>query len=255
MTFKHRASVVIPTFSRPSMLTRNLEALSSQSCKEFEVIVVDDCSPEVEAYEAAVKRFEGILSLRYFRMQTRKGAPFCRNFGASHASAPFLAFVDDDDFWRPHKLERQIEVMENASALTGLSYTWTEVVDENLDKLYELRAQYSGDCLRPLLKQCFIPSPSAMVSKAAFLEAGGFDESLPYCQDWDLWIRLAKCGYGFECIPEFLAFYCMHDGTNIEGMANANLGYKKIYSKHFWSFLIEGEFRHLARFVRLSLKK
>lgn len=247
-----KVSVIIPTFNRPALLRKLLETLCVQEFKDFEVIVVDDASSI--SYDEVIQDFSKSLSLRYIRLEQGMGAPYCRNTGISQAKGELLALVDDDDYWAPTKLQLQVELMDSKGPEVCLCYTWTQVVDESEKVLRQMNANFKGHVTDAILEECFIPSPSVMVRKAALSLIGGFDVKLPSCQDWDTWIRLALAGFEFEVVSSVQTYYLKHSGPTIGTSSKARDGYLMIYKKHFWNFLRHGKFRHLIRMVRLQFR-
>jgi len=244
-------SVVVPTYGRPALLRRLLTSIAAQTYRHYEVVVVDDCSPNEHEYRVVLEQMAPLLpAFTFIRNAHNRGAPHSRNRGIQAARYDLVALVDDDDEWLPRKLERQIDVFANSSPKVGIVYTWTDVVEDGRRQPF-YRAQLQGSALPAILHECFIPSPSVMARKTALLEAGLFDERLPSCQDWDMWTRLLALGYEARVVPEVLTLYHKHGTPSIGASANARSGYIQYYAKHFWKLLRFGEWRHLMRFARM----
>lgn len=248
-----KVTVVVPTCNRPQYLERLLESLRSQTYKKFQVIVVDDASRDLSQNLKVIQAFQDDLKLEFIRLEQGMGAPYCRNLGIQKAGTDFIALVDDDDFWKPQKLEKQVELLEQSNEKTGLVYTWTEVINEEMKVLRLMNSELSGNCLREILNECFVPSPSVMVTRKAIESIQGFDEELPSCQDWDTWIRMARAGFEFAVLKEPLTYYFKHSGPSIGQSNRAKLGYTMVYQKHFWHFLFHGQIRHVVRFLRMKI--
>ena len=191
------ASVIIPTFNRAIFLREAIDSVLAQTEKNFELIVVDDGSKDAtravaESYGARV---------RYF-FQANAGASAARNTGIKNARGPFITFLDSDDLWQPKKLARQIAWMQAHPELM-LCYTdeiWIRHgVRVNQKKIHAK----AGGWIYPLcLPRCII-SPSSVLMRREFFEAVGvFDEQLPICEDYDLWLRAAsRLEVGFLAAP------------------------------------------------------
>lgn len=247
-------SIVIPTFRRPDLLRRLLASIHTQTYSDYEVIVVDDCSPNIEAYESVVLEFVPRLKdFTFLRNESNRGAPFSRNSGIRHAKNELVALVDDDDEWLPLKLERQVAIFAQSPPEIGLVYTWTDVVEDGQRRAF-YRSHLEGRCLSFILTECFIPSPSVMVRKQAIMNVGMFDETFPSCQDWDLWTRLCAAGYEVRVVPEVLTLYHKQSSNSIGSSRRAREGYVRYYRKHFWSLARFGRWRHLARFARMVVQ-
>lgn len=247
-----KVSIVIPTYKRVDYLKRLLDSICAQTFKGYEVIVVDDCSPNWDEY---LKLFDDyskrISEFRYFQNKVNSGAPTSRNVGIKNAKYELVALVDDDDEWLPQKLEKQLESFTDE---VGLSYTWTDAVNgENI--VHRYRSEIVGDVRKDLLKECFIPSPSVLIRKSILVELGGFDPSLPSCQDWDMWTRISLSGHLFTVVKEVLTIYHKHDGESIGLSKRAKEGYFLYYKKHFFEFIKTGNWRQIIFFIKLGVKR
>lgn len=246
-----KVSIVIPTYKRPDLLKRLLISIEKQSFKNYEVIVVDDNSSNIEDYKKVVKIFSKRFSeFKYFRNEINSGAPFSRNFGIKEAKYELIALVDDDDEWMPNKLGKQVEVFKYGVSELGLVYTWTYVCENGKLKEGVYNSTISGNVHKTIFKNCFVPSPSVMVKKNAIVGAGMFDEEMPSCQDWDMWTRIFQNGFHCDYVNEYLTIYHKHDSETIGMSKNAFNGYKKYYYKHAFSILIHLKFKGLLILLR-----
>jgi len=180
------ASVIIPTFNRAAFLREAVDSVLSQTEKKFELIIVDDGSTDAtrELAESYGER------VRYF-FQPNAGASAARNGGIKNARGKFITFLDSDDLWLPKKLARQIAWM-NAHPEIMLCYTdeiWIRRgVRVNQKKIHAK----TGGWIYPLcLPRCIISPSSVLVRRELFEAVGVFDEQLPICEDYDLWLRVA----------------------------------------------------------------
>lgn len=250
-----KVSIVIPTYKRPDYLDRLLASIQTQTFQEFEVIVIDDNSPNHEEYLPIIKKYHSIFKeFKFLRNETNHGAPHSRNRGILKSKYELIALVDDDDEWLPKKLETQVEVFNNSNEKVGLVYTWTDVMDENRNVIHHYRAELEGFLKKEILKECFIPSPSVMVRKKAILEAKLFDESFPSCQDWDMWTRIIMQNYELRVVKEVVTIYHKHDNGSIGLSKNAKLGYIMYYKKHIseTSFIVF--LKYIKKIIGLYIK-
>jgi glycosyltransferase involved in cell wall biosynthesis len=189
-----KVSVIIPVFNRPEAVRRAIESVLAQTCQDFEIIVVDDAS--TDATPAVVAAFaDSRISL--IRHERNRGGSAARNTGIRASSAPYVGFLDSDDEWLPHKLERQLAVFEGATDQVGLVYAGAERVYEDGVVSRDL-PRSERDLTRTLLLENVIGETSVgMVRRSVLDQTGGFDESLPSCQDLDLWLRISE---RFHCI-------------------------------------------------------
>jgi glycosyltransferase involved in cell wall biosynthesis len=193
-----KVSVVIPVYNRAVPVRRAIESVLSQTCQDFEVIVVDDASTDDSC--AAVSSFAD-PRITLVRHERNRGGSAARNTGIGAGSAPFVAFLDSDDEWSPTKVQRQLGVFETSAVPLGLVYTGTEYNFADGTVNVEI-PQPEADVSRALLTRNVVGGSSvAMIPRAVFETVGGFDESLPSSQDMDLWLRVCS-RYPSACIPE-----------------------------------------------------
>lgn len=180
-------SVVIPVYNRPAMLLRAVRSVLRQSIPSFELIVVDDGSPAPLAEAERLVRENGH---RWVRTRQR-GVSAARNLGASMSQGRYLAFLDSDDEWLPEKLAKQLELHSTSPALlvSQTDEIWIRNgVRVNRKQTHVLA---SGDGFADCVRRCAISPSSVMLERELFLSTGGFDESLPVCEDYELWLRIS----------------------------------------------------------------
>ena len=227
-------SVVIPTYKRPALLSRLLESICQQTLQPYEVIVIDDASGMDSAYCNIIDRFKLRLpNLQFHSLAANSGAPRARNTGIRMAKSEWIALVDDDDEWQPEKLAKQWRVAAQSELTVGLIYTWAQAQGVGEQPSDTSRHTVRGDARRAILSTNFIMSASVIVRKHAVEEAGLFDETLPSCQDWDMWTRIFLGGFTCEVVPEVLTVYHRHGGESIGLSTRAKLGYKLFLDRHF----------------------
>lgn len=188
-------SVIIPTFNRAGKISRAISSVLCQTFRDFEIIVVDDGS--VDDTAESLTKFED--NIRVIRHSENLGVSSARNSGIKASRSPLIAFLDSDDQWMPEKLEVQVGFFrENPDAVTcQTEEIWIRNgVRVNPGKRH---IKPSGYIFKPSLKLCLV-SPSAVMLKRALLdEVGLFDEGLPVCEDYDLWLRIS-CRYPIHLI-------------------------------------------------------
>ena len=195
---KPLVSIIIPTFNRDYCLAESISSVLDQSFTHFELIVVDDGSTDKTL--EVIKKFPGIQTIH---LQENRGVSFARNRGLEQAQGDWIAFLDSDDLWEKGKLEAQVQWIESHPDCQAV-YT-DEVWIRNGVRVNPMNKhrKYSGDIFSHCLPLCIV-SPSSVLLRAQLLNAlGGFDESMPVCEDYDLWLRIAK-HYPFHFIEEKL---------------------------------------------------
>ena len=178
-------SVIIPTYNRWPLVNEAVESVLAQSAQDFELIVVDDGSTDGTAKELA--KFGA--RLRLFS-QHRSGVSAARNLGVREARGRLLAFLDSDDFWRPEKLAVQTAFMERhpECQICQTKEIWLRNgVRVNPRVIHQ---KPSGDIFLRSLELCLVSPSAVMMTREIFDATGGFDEALPVCEDYDLWLRI-----------------------------------------------------------------
>lgn len=179
-------SVIIPTFNRAAFLREAIDSVLAQTEKDFELIVIDDGSTDHTADLVAAYGNQ----VRYL-FQPNAGAAAARNLGIRHAAGSFITFLDSDDLWLPRKLERQMEWMA-AHPNFLLCYTGEIWIRRGVRVNQKNIHAKSGGWIYPLcLPRCIISPSSVLMRRELFDKAGLFDEQLPICEDYDLWLRVA----------------------------------------------------------------
>jgi len=198
-------SVVIPTRNRWQLLSRTLKSALSQKAVVLEVIIVDDASDRPEALVPGIED----ARVRLVRHRQRQGPAAARNTGIRAARAPWVAFLDDDDLWAPHRLRVLLDALGRTHG--SFAYCAALVVDDRLRPRILQPAPPGNQLTRTLLRYNAIPGGASNVvaSTSLLKEVRGFDESLSFVADWDMWIRLAEIGTPVA-VPDVLLAYLHH---------------------------------------------
>ncbi len=190
-------SVVIPTYNRADPLMEAVESVLKQTFQDWELIVVDDGSSD-----STGARVSGLSDdrVRWLR-QRHRGVSSARNRGVAAARGTWIAFLDSDDLWKPRKLERQLEALEQ-EGIFRLCHT-DEIWIRNGQRVNQKRIHQKrgGWIYEDCLRLCVVSPSSILLHRDVLEEFGGFDEELPVCEDYELWLRLA-CRLPFLHVAE-----------------------------------------------------
>ena len=181
---------VIPTFNRWPLVGEAIESVLSQSFTDFELIVIDDGSSDGTA-ENIARDFPNVTLIK----QENCGVSAARNVGIRLAKAGWIAFLDSDDLWEQEKLFRQYEAIQ-ADPSIRIVHT-DEIWIRNKKRVNpKNRHQKTGsengghELFQRSVEMCLISPSSVVIHSDVFGKVGLFDESLPVCEDYDLWLRI-----------------------------------------------------------------
>jgi glycosyltransferase involved in cell wall biosynthesis len=201
-------TVVIPTHNRPGLAARAVRLAASQRGVDVRVVVVDNGSSPANAARVA-----GLASstVEVITEPRPLGANGARNVGVRAARTPWIAFLDDDDVWAPDKLRRQLELLE-ANPAARWCGSGAVFFDQRGAIVHYQPAPSSDGLLRTLLAANRISGGGSVVvaRRELLLDAGGFDETLAFGEEWECWIRLALRAPAVF-VPQPLVGYFLHD--------------------------------------------
>lgn len=181
--------VVIPVYNRKEYLPFALESVAKQTFKDYTVYVVDDCSDEdlSGVIDDAVNTYN--MKIVYIRNDKNMGVSFSRNRAIKSSDSKYIALLDSDDRWLPEKLKRQINIFNQYD----IKVVHTEEIwMRNGKRVNQKKRHYKGseDFFNRSLELCLMSPSSIMIERSVFDDFGFFDESLPVCEDYDMWLRI-----------------------------------------------------------------
>jgi len=178
-------SVVIPTLNRCDLLCAAVESVVSQTLQPSQIIVVDDGSRDNTSAVVA-KRFPDVDLIQ----QSNHGVSHARNRGIEAATSEWVAFLDSDDRWFENKLAVQMSAI-NSSPEYRLCHCDEQWI-RNGKRVNPMNKHQKrgGDIFKFCLPLCAISPSAVIIHRSLFDEVGVFDESLPACEDYDLWLRI-----------------------------------------------------------------
>ena len=189
-------SVIIPTFNRGYCVAESIRSVLAQG--ELELIVVNDGSKDATAKELA-----SFPNIQVINLAENHGVSYARNKGLERARGSLICFLDSDDLWEEGKLKAQVQWMQLHPECMAV-YT-DEIWIRNGVRVNPMKKhqKYSGDIFRQSLPLCIVSPSSVMLRKSVLDEVDGFDELMPVCEDYDLWLRIAV-RYPFKFLREKL---------------------------------------------------
>ena len=185
-----RVSVIIPAYKTAEFIAETLDSVFAQTFTDFEVIVINDGSPDSDEMEQAIAAYRG--RILYFKQENR-GLAGARNTGIQHARAEYLAFLDSDDCWLPDYLVFQMKFLEEAPSVDVVYSDAQHFGDPALaGKTYMQTCPSNGPVtLENLIREdCQVIASCTVARKQVVVDAGLFDENFRRCEDYDLWLRI-----------------------------------------------------------------
>lgn len=207
-------SVVIPTYNRARDLARCLDSLRRQTRTDFEVIVCDDGSTDDTL--SVVQSFVSALDLTYDRAPNWGGAARPRNRGIARARAPYVAFLDADDWWAPRKLEVSVPALLRGADVV---YHHLYMVRRAHQRIFLERTK-ARDLRPPVFLDLLsgdnaLPNSSVVIRRSVLIDIGGVpeDRSFIAMEDYICWLNAAKMTERFERIPGTHGYYWAAGGN------------------------------------------
>jgi hypothetical protein len=218
-------SVIVPAYNAAGTVERTVSSALKQTYSNLEVLVVDDGSQDATA--ELVRRMAARDDRIKLLQKANGGLVSARNHGIAHARGEFIAPLDADDLWHPHKLKKQVAAMRDS---IGLVYCWSRAIDEQDRVLFDLFAcTLRGNVYTALIIKNFLHSGAPLVRRSCIDHVGGYDATLSArgadcCEDLQFNLDIAE-RYDFNLVPEFLSAYRLHPGTmsgNLDAMLRSH---------------------------------
>ncbi len=212
-----KVSIVVPSYNRADFIAQTIESILAQSFRDFDLLFIDDGS--TDKTEDIVRYYAERDARVQYHYQANEERARARTHGVELADSDYVAFVDSDDIWYPHKLAEQVDVLDALSEMV-LVYSAVDRIDmqgKHLPPAPRQRKGESGFVFFDLLRRNMIPSVTPMARLSTLKEVGAQNtELIPY-EDWDYWLRVARRGE-FYHIPESLGAYRLHPQQSVQNV-------------------------------------
>lgn len=274
-----KVDVIIPAYNAEKYILSAIQSVERQTHRPNTIIVVDDGSTDTTAH--IVRSYTSHIELKLIQ-QKRKGPNAARNAGIRASHAEFLAFLDCDDAWLPHKLEEQLKVIKNSTYDTlGMVYCDNDFINSagipaKYPYYHSLIPNLRGKAFTALLQYNAINGGSSgvLVRRSCFEVVGYFDEQLRNGEDWDMWLRIAR-DYAIDyatCVlvsirlhkesaqartPAFSALLLQFYGKWIPQIAENSIPstWLQVIAAHFIRLPVQTEWREAWLLLPLDLRK
>ncbi|TQQ83941.1 glycosyltransferase family 2 protein [Peptacetobacter hominis] len=195
-------SIITPMYNAEKYIKDTIESVISQEYKEWEMIVVDDCS--TDGCTEIVKKYSNKDSrIKYIRSEKNGGVSKARNLALKNASGRYIAFLDSDDIWSPEKLSRQIDFMKKENAT--ISFTSYELINEDNERIGKIISVPEKVDYKTLLKGNIMGCLTVIIDRENLdqeIKMSGYRH-----EDYVLWLSILKQGYYAYGLNDVLAFY------------------------------------------------
>jgi len=205
-------SVIIPAYEVAEFIAEALDSVMAQTFTDYEIIVINDGSPDTEALERALKPY---MSRIVYLKQENRGVSAARNSGIAAARGSLIAFLDGDDTWLPNYLEVQVARIQADPTIdvlypNVLIFGGSSEAGEEFMTICPSNGEVTFE--RLLLQECNV-SNCSIARRETIIRAGLFDESLRSVEDFDLWLRVIKEGGRIAYHRDVLARYRRRTGS------------------------------------------
>lgn len=230
-------SIIIPTHNRVISLERAIASCLAQTYTNLEILVVDDASTP-PAVESISELYRNHAQITWSQNEANRGAPFSRNVGLQKSKGDFICFLDDDDELYPDKIARQVEYLADTNdTVFGVTH---DVQDERFGEKMIIQNRQNHPSYRSFLRGFANTGTEAVLYKrACLLEVGGFDETLPSSQEYDLLIRLSE-HRNLDYLPYTLSRRHVVGDSISQNLSSKFTGSAMIYKRHHRRFFEEG---------------
>lgn len=233
MSNRPLVSAIITTHNRIDLLKIAVKSVYDQTYENIELIVVDDHS------EDGTEEWCKLQNFKYIKIpkEKSKGGNYARNLGIKASQGEYVAFLDDDDYWLPEKISKQLDIINNYDCELVYAGCKLEIIDKYGTKTYRYsypNPEHWGDMSKKILLSICTTTTLIFVKRQALLDVGMFDEELKFWQEYELTIRLAQ-RKPFYWVNEPLAVYRINQKDK-NRLTNKYYNWKKsvnyIHKKH-----------------------
>jgi glycosyltransferase involved in cell wall biosynthesis len=230
-----KVSVIIPAYNVADLIAETLDSVLTQTYRNFEVLLVNDGSPDTEKFEQAIAKYFGKI---IYLKQPNRGAATARNAGIKAAQGEILAFLDGDDIWHEEYLEKQVGFLNSSG--NELAYCDAELFGDVIGGQTYMQGSPSRGPVTAeslLSGDCNFITSGTVALREKVLACGGFDTEAPArIEDFDLWFRMlkngAKAGYQKDVLLKYRVRAEGLSGNSISRAERTVIAFNEIIKKH-----------------------
>ncbi len=195
-------SIIMPFFNGKKCVIDTIESIINQTFKDWELLIIDDCSTNPDSLELLRKVSLSDERIRILKTQENGGAGVARNVGIENAAGRYIAFCDSDDWWYPEKLEKQLIFMQTNDYSFVCSYY--EDADENLNPFYTMKQPLVMSA-KDLKYGCSVGTPGVIYDTEIIGKV--YMPPMRRGEDWSCWLKIIKKAKELHVYPEPLWKY------------------------------------------------
>ena len=216
-SFTPLVSIIVVTYNSSKYVLETLESAKAQTYKKLELIITDDSSTDstVEICREWLSEHKGrFVNAKCITVENNTGITPNINRGLKKAKGEWIKFIAGDDILMDSCIERNIDFVKNSPHsffFSKMKFTKkNEKLADHYNKGFQLLNTKKNQ-LRVLLRNCYVPTPTAFIRREALVHLGGFDERFPMMEDYPLWVKAAQNNYLLICKDEPTVMYRIHD--------------------------------------------
>lgn len=181
--------IILPTYNRASFLSRAIESVLQQTYLHWKLMIVDDGS--TDETQDILKKYVQLDTRIQSKKIEQSGVGNARNSGVLALDSQWISFLDSDDEWLPDKLQQQVSLAQKDQVVLIYSdENW--IKDQRIIQKKSFQKKAGGQLFLKSLEQCLIGPSTVMLKRSVFEEVGGFLDSYPVCEDYDLWLKITS---------------------------------------------------------------
>jgi glycosyltransferase involved in cell wall biosynthesis len=220
-------SIIIPVYKNVKWLQETINSILNQGYNNYEIIVVNDCSPENVEY--FIKQYKNLNNFYYYKNDINKGISYTRNFGISKCNGQYILPIDSDDIIHDTNLLIDSIKKINEETVVSSQHRYCDINMKPTKIVWPKNQE--NDWLSIINENSLINS--CMYPKSMWGKIGGYDEKILGYEDWEFWIRAYKAGYKLIRINHAYIYYRIHnDNITLCHNSNREKILKYIFDKH-----------------------
>lgn len=236
-------TVVIPAYKAAHLITDALASVFEQTFKDYEIIVINDGSPDTATLEQKLRPYLGRIT---YIAQRNRGPGGARNAGILRARGEYIAFLDSDDQWLPQHLAEMVEALEQNP---GFDLVYADAINfgdcasEGSTTMESNPSEGLATFESLVLEKCSVVGSTVVARRQSLIDAGLFDESFVHGEDFDLWTRLAYRGGRIDYMKRIHTRRRIHEGNITRDLISSFEGQVNVLRKLLRDFDIPDELK------------